>query len=72
MVVRVVAVLVRAAAVLAQVVPFRGRRVSRVRFCWQAQHLVTPGVGVGEFVLGAGVGRCGVFPRSVLRSAGFG
>ena len=29
-----------------------GLGVSRVRFCWQAQHPVTPGVGVGESVCG--------------------
>ena len=33
-----------------------GLRVSRVRFCWQAQHLVLLGVGVGESVFAAVVG----------------
>ena len=31
-----------------------------VRFCWQAQHFVPSGVGVGESVLGAVSGWCGI------------
>ena len=31
-----------------------------VRFCWQAQHFVSSGVGVGESVLGAVSGWCGI------------
>ena len=60
--VRVVALLVRVVAAVvesafwlwrcATFCVFRGAglRVSRVRFSWQAQYLVTPGVGVGESV----------------------
>ena len=38
-----------------------GLHVSRLRFCCQAQHLVMRGVCVGGFVLGAVLGRCGLF-----------
>ena len=52
-----------------------GVRASRVCFCWQEQHLLMPGVGVGGPVLRrlrAVSGRFGVFLRGVLHSAGFG
>ena len=38
-----------------------GLHVSRLRFFCQAQHLVMRGVCVGGFVLGAVLGRCGLF-----------
>ena len=36
-----------------------------MHYCGQAQHLVTPGVGVGESVLGTVAGRSAVLPRGV-------
>lgn len=63
----------RAVAALVRVVlrgrTFRagaGMRLSRVRFCWQAKHLVTPGVGV-EVPLWHRFAPLRVFPRGVLR-----
>ena len=44
------------------VVAGAGLPLRRVRFCWQAQHLVPPGVGVAESVCGAVTGRCGAVP----------
>ena len=45
-----------------------GLRVSRARFAWEAQHLVTPASVLGESVWSGVAGRCGAFPRGALRS----
>ena len=44
-------------------------RVNRMRFCSQVQHLVTPGVGVGESAFVAVVGRFGLL-RAVAGRCG--
>ena len=45
-----------------------GVRISCVRFFWQAQQAVTPGVGGGESVWGAVACRCAALPRGARLS----
>ena len=50
-----------AVRILAFFVAGAGLRVSRVRFAWQAQYLVTPASVLGESVWSCVSGRCGPF-----------